>query len=109
MRKISRLVMCVALAVILAGAVSAYAADGSTDITLTVSDGSDYTIVIPSEKAEEATSPQTGDDSNVSLWSALLFVSCGAVSATTIASKKRKVQQITEQIDIRAAIKISDN
>ena len=90
MRKISRLVICVALAVILAGAVSAYAADGSTDITLTVSDGSDYTIVIPSEKTEEATPPQTGDDSNVSLWLALLFVSGGAVMATTIVGRKKR-------------------
>ena len=92
MRKISRLVMCVALAVILAGAVSAYAADGSTDITLTVSDGSDYTIVIPSEKTEEATPPQTGDDSNVSLWLALLLASGGATAATAFGRKKRRAE-----------------
>ena len=90
MKKLSRLVICVALTVILAGAVSAYAADGSTDITLTVSDGSDYTIVIPSEKTEEATPPQTGDSSNMFLWLALLLVSSGAVTATTIAGRKRK-------------------
>jgi maltodextrin utilization protein YvdJ len=35
-------------------------------------------------------SPQTGDNSNIFLWLALLFVSGGAVTATTIASKKRK-------------------
>jgi LPXTG-motif cell wall-anchored protein len=90
MRKISRLVICVALTVILAGAVSAYAADGSTDITLTVSDGSDYTIVIPSEKTEEAMPPQTGDNSNIFLWLALLFVSGGAVMATTIVGRKKR-------------------
>ena len=92
MRKISRLVICVALAVILAGAVSAYAADGSTDITLTVSDGSDYTIVIPSEKTEEATPSQTGDDSNVSLWLALLLASGGATAATAFVRKKRRAE-----------------
>ena len=35
-------------------------------------------------------SPQTGDNSNIFLWLALLFVSGGAVTVTTIASKKRK-------------------
>ena len=35
-------------------------------------------------------SPQTGDNSNIFLWLALLLASGGAVTATTIASKKRK-------------------
>ena len=84
MKKLSRLVICVALTVILAGAVSAYAADGSTDITLTVSDGSDYTIVIPSEKTEEATPSQTGDSSKIIFWISLLCISFIAVVVTTL-------------------------
>ena len=39
---------------------------------------------------DETKSPKTGDNSNIFLWLALLFVSCGAVSATTIAGRKRK-------------------
>ena len=35
-------------------------------------------------------SPKTGDNSNMFLWLALLFVSGGAVTAATIANKKRK-------------------
>ena len=42
------------------------------------------------KKVEETKSPKTGDDSNIFLWLALLFVSGGAVTVTTIASKKRK-------------------
>ena len=39
---------------------------------------------------DETKSPQTGDNSDIFLWLALLVVSGGAVIATTIASKKRK-------------------
>ena len=35
-------------------------------------------------------SPQTGDTSNLALWIALLFVSGGAVTATTIYGRKKK-------------------
>ena len=35
-------------------------------------------------------SPQTGDTSNLMLWSALLFISGGAVIGTTVVSKKKK-------------------
>ena len=37
----------------------------------------------------DPTSPQTGDNSNVFLWIALLFVSCGALIGTTVYGKKR--------------------
>ena len=37
----------------------------------------------------DPTSPQTGDNSHVFLWVALLFVSCGALIGTTVYSKKR--------------------
>lgn len=42
----------------------------------------------PSSNA--TTSPQTGDNSNMFLWIALLFVSGGAVTATTVYSRKKK-------------------
>ncbi len=35
-------------------------------------------------------SPQTGDTSNLALWIALLFISGGAVTATTVYSRKKK-------------------
>ena len=40
--------------------------------------------------AEEANSPKTGDTSNLALWIALLFISGGIVTGTTVASKKKK-------------------
>ena len=40
--------------------------------------------------AEEANSPKTGDTSNLALWIALLFISGGIVTGTTVASKKEK-------------------
>ncbi len=56
------------------------------------------TTTTPSNKAEttdliknsDKKSPQTGDGSNLALWFALLFISGGAVTLTTIASKKKK-------------------
>ena len=35
-------------------------------------------------------SPQTGDNSNLLLWIALLFISGGAVTATTVYGRKKK-------------------
>ena len=35
-------------------------------------------------------SPQTGDNSNLLLWIALLFISGGAAIGTTIVSRKKK-------------------
>ena len=40
--------------------------------------------------AEEANSPGTGDTGNPALWIALLFISGGIVTGTTVASKKKK-------------------
>lgn len=40
--------------------------------------------------AEEANSPKTGDTSNLALWIALLFISGGIVTGTTVASEKKK-------------------
>ena len=39
---------------------------------------------------DDSKSPQTGDTSNLALWIALLFVSGGAVTATTIYGRKNK-------------------
>ena len=40
--------------------------------------------------AKPIDSPKTGDNSNLALWFALLFVSGGAVTATTIYGRKNK-------------------
>lgn len=40
--------------------------------------------------AEEANTPKTGDTSNPALWIALLFISGGIVTGTTVASEKKK-------------------
>ena len=40
--------------------------------------------------SDATTSPQTGDNSNLTLWVALLFVSGGAVTATTVYGRKKK-------------------
>ena len=39
---------------------------------------------------DDPKSPQTGDNSNLALWIALLFVSGGAVIGTTVTEKKKK-------------------
>ena len=41
----------------------------------------------------ETTSPKTGDTSNMVLWVALLFVSCGALAGTVVISKKKKTMK----------------
>lgn len=38
----------------------------------------------------DATSPQTGDNSNLALWFAVLFVSCTGVLGTTVYSKRKR-------------------
>ncbi|MGN1319910.1 MAG: LPXTG cell wall anchor domain-containing protein, partial [Acutalibacteraceae bacterium] len=47
---------------------------------------------IPESVPENITekSPQTGDNSHIALWYALLFVSGGALFGTTVVSKKKK-------------------
>ncbi len=59
------------------------------------------TTTSPSNKAEttnstknsDKKSPQTGDGSNLALWFALLLASGGAVTVTTIASKKKRYKK----------------
>ncbi len=51
----------------------------------------DYTPVTePQPEPEKPDSPQTGDNTNLSLWLALLFVSCGGILSTTIYSRKKE-------------------
>ena len=42
---------------------------------------------------DKTTAPETGDDSNMMLWIALLFVSCGGVITTTVYGKSRKADR----------------
>lgn len=42
------------------------------------------------DKSGKTASPKTGDSSNLVLWSALLFISGGAVIGTTVVSRKKK-------------------
>ena len=44
------------------------------------------------EKVEETKSPKTGDDSNIFLWLALLFVSGGTTAAMFVGRKKRRAE-----------------
>ena len=39
---------------------------------------------------DDSKSPQTGDNSNLALWIALLFISGGAVTVTTVYGRKKK-------------------
>lgn len=41
----------------------------------------------------ETTSPKTGDTSNIVLWAALLFVSCGTLASTLVIGKKKKTMK----------------
>lgn len=42
---------------------------------------------------KDTTSPQTGDNSNLALWFALLFISCGGVIGVTVYSRRRKLNK----------------
>lgn len=41
----------------------------------------------------DVTSPQTGDNSNLALWFAILFISCGGVIGVTVYSKRRNLNK----------------
>ena len=45
---------------------------------------------VTAKRPDDSKSPQTGDNSNLALWIALLFVSGGAVTATTVYGRKKK-------------------
>lgn len=42
---------------------------------------------------KDTTSPQTGDNSNLALWFAILFISCGGVIGVTVYSRRRKLNK----------------
>lgn len=46
-----------------------------------------------SPKTSDTTSPKTGDTSNIVLWAALLFISCGALAGTLVIDKKKKTMK----------------
>lgn len=46
-----------------------------------------------SPKTSDTTSPKTGDTSNIVLWVALLFISCGALAGTLVIDKKKKTMK----------------
>ena len=46
-----------------------------------------------SPKTGDTTSPKTGDNSNIVLWAALLFISCGALAGTLVIAKKKKTMK----------------
>lgn len=57
---------------------------------------SDSATTTPSDNKPstgETTSPKTGDTSNIVLWAALLFVSCGALAGTLVIDKKKKTMK----------------
>ena len=45
------------------------------------------------DENKDVTSPQTGDNSNLALWFAVLFISCGGVIGVTVYSKRRKLNK----------------
>lgn len=57
---------------------------------------SNTTTTTPSDNKPstgETTSPKTGDTSNIVLWAALLFVSCGTLAGTLVIDKKKKTMK----------------
>lgn len=57
---------------------------------------SDTATTTPSDNKPstgETTSPKTGDTSNIVLWAALLFVSCGTLAGTLVIDKKKKAMK----------------
>ncbi len=57
---------------------------------------SNTTTTTPSDNKSstgETTSPKTGDTSNIILWAALLFVSCGTLAGTLVIDKKKKTMK----------------
>lgn len=57
---------------------------------------SNTTTTTPSDNKPstgETTSPKTGDTSNIVLWTALLFVSCGTLASTLVIDKKKKAMK----------------
>ena len=79
-----------------AGWKPAVAATVTSNATYEATWKSDSATTTPSDNKPstgETTSPKTGDTSNIILWAALLFVSCGTLAGTLIIDKKKKTMK----------------
>lgn len=79
-----------------AGWKPAVAATVTSNATYEATWKSDSATTTPSDNKPstgEITSPKTGDTSNIVLWAALLFVSCGALAGTLVIGKKKKTMK----------------
>lgn len=79
-----------------AGWKPAVAATVTSNATYEATWKSDSATTTPSDNKPstgETTSPKTGDTSNIVLWAALLFVSCGALTGTLVIGKKKKAMK----------------
>ena len=79
-----------------AGWKPAVAATVTSNATYEATWKSDSATTTPSDNKPstgETTSPKTGDTSNIVLWAALLFVSCGALAGTRVIDKKKKAMK----------------
>ena len=79
-----------------AGWKPAVAATVTSNATYEATWKSDSATTTPSDNKPstgETTSPKTGDTSNIVLWAALLFVSCGALADTLVIDKKKKTMK----------------
>ncbi len=79
-----------------AGWMPAVAATVTSNATYEATWKSDSATTTPSDNKPstgETTSPKTGDASNIVLWAALLFVSCGTLAGTLVIDKKKKTMK----------------
>lgn len=79
-----------------AGWKPAVAATVTSNATYEATWKSDSATTTPSDNKPstgETTSPKTGDTSNIVLWAALLFVSCGTLAGTLLIDKKKKTMK----------------
>ena len=79
-----------------AGWKPAVAATVTSSATYEATWKSDSATTTPSDNKPstgETTSPKTGDTSNIILWAALLFISCGTLAGTLVIDKKKKAMK----------------
>ena len=79
-----------------AGWKPAVAATVTSNATYEATWKSDSATTTPSDNKPstgETTSPKTGDTSNMLLWAALLFISCGTLAGTLVIDKKKKTMK----------------
>ena len=68
--------------------------DGSATVKLTVLAASAQPTPSPTPKpSEKPTSPKTGDESNLALWSSLMFLSVAAMVVLLLYARKRKIEK----------------